>query len=138
MVDLVRRRRLLPLALVEGALLFGALTVAAALGGARVAPAPAVTAGVAARVVSCAVSGDAAQITYAVTNADPVPHGYRVELTVDNGPDRIGYGVSLLPRVEATATATARALVPTAVRGTAATCSAHATRFDGHAGHHGA
>jgi hypothetical protein len=135
MVDVARRgRRLLPFLLVEGGLVFAALSLASVLSSAA-AP---VASGddVDARVAGCVMSVDAAEITYAVTNKDRAEHAYRVELTVDNGTTRIGYGVSMLTQVAPGSTATARATVPTAVRPKGATCTARAAVYDGHAWHH--
>jgi hypothetical protein len=135
MLDVARRlRRLLPFLLLEGGLVFAALLLVSALSSAGTPVAP--DGGADARVAGCVMSADAAQITYVVTNRDSAEHGYRVELAVDNGTTRIGYGVSVVTQVAPGSTATARAVVPTVVRPKGATCTARAARYDAHVVHH--
>jgi hypothetical protein len=98
----------------------------------------AATDGVTTTVTACglAVPG-AAQVGYRLTNGDRARHGYRVHVSVTDGRSVLGSTVSLVNGVAAGATAQARALVPVASSGAAATCVVHAEVFDAATGHHG-
>jgi hypothetical protein len=97
-------------------------------------PAPS---GFAATVTSCDLSTPGqAQVRYAVTNNDRIPHGYRLLVSVASGGTPLGWETSLVDRVGAGTTASARVPVPLTGPGPGATCSVRAEVYDGHAGHH--
>jgi hypothetical protein len=94
--------------------------------------------GFAASVTGCDLTTPGmAQVGYAVTNHDRVAHEYRLLVSVTAGGTPLGWAVSLINRVEAGTTATAR--VPVSLTGPAAgaTCSVHAELYDGHPHHPG-
>lgn len=90
-----------------------------------------------ASVTSCDLSTPGqAQVRYTVTNNDRVPHGYRLLVSVASGGTPLGWETSLVDRVGAGTTTSARVPVPLTGPGPGATCSVRAEVYDGHSGHH--
>ncbi|MFE9689599.1 hypothetical protein [Micromonospora sp. NPDC005806] len=128
------RRQLRYFAITEGCLAVAAVVVGLALGAPQASSAEPVKAS----ITRCDLSTQgSAQVTYTVTNADRVTHGYRVELAVATDTAPLGWGISLVNRVEPGATATAHAMLPVTGSQTEARCTARARTNDGRSGHHG-